>query len=280
MAQPVSPTPEDAAAKPEELGRPEEIALPDGIERREEDGEDLEGDSFDFFDHLSELRSRLIKSLISLIPAFILAYNLAASIMDFLIAPFRAAMPGGQGLIATGLPDTFLIHLKIGFWGGFFLSSPYWLYQLWAFVAPGLYRRERRAVRRLSAMAALLLFGGAAFAYFTVFPLAFRFFVSFNSDDISLLPTISQYLSLVMTMLTAFGLAFQLPLLLMFLAGLGLVDAAKLRSFRRYAVLLIVVLAAVMTPPDVISQILMAIPMIGLYELSIVFIGRGAGRQF
>ncbi len=229
--------------------------------------------------HLSELRSRVIKSLLSIVPGFALAYNLAAPIMDFLIRPLKAVLPEGQGLIATALPDTFFVHLKIGLWGGLFLSAPYWLFQLWAFVAPGLYQYERRGALRLSLIALVLLLGGAAFAYYTVFSLAFKFFAGFSSQDIYLLPTIRQYLSLVMTMLLAFGLAFQLPLLLFFLNAVGVVDAAKLRSFRRYAIMLIVVLAAVMTPPDVVSQVLMAVPMLGLYELSIILIEGRARRR-
>ncbi|UQZ88368.1 twin-arginine translocase subunit TatC [Deltaproteobacteria bacterium Smac51] len=233
-------------------------------------------------DHLAELRSRLIRGLLSIIPGFIIAYNLAGPIMELLIRPLKKIMPAGQGLIATGLPDTFIIHLKISLWSGLLISSPYWLHQIWAFVAPGLYRGERRRVARWSLSAALLMLAGAAFAYFTVFPLAFRFFIGFSGEDVAMLPTITQYLSLVMTIMLAFGLAFQLPLVLLFLNRVGLVDAARLRRFRRYAILLIVILAAVMTPPDVVSQILMSLPMIGLYELSIVLMERPikeAGEQ-
>lgn len=230
------------------------------------------GDSPSLLSHLAELRSRLIKAFLSIIPGFAVAYGLAGQIIELLARPLKAAMPNGPGLIATGLPDTFFVHLKIGLWGGLFISAPYWLYQLWAFVAPGLYQQERKAAMKLSGLSFILLVSGAAFAYFAVFPIAFKFFVGFSTEDISLLPTIRQYLSMVTAMLLAFGGAFQLPLLLLFLNSVGLIDAEKLIRFRSYAIVLIVILAAIMTPPDVISQILMAIPMITLYEISILMI--------
>jgi sec-independent protein translocase protein TatC len=230
-----------------------------------------------FLEHLGELRSRLIKGLMAVLPAVFIAYQLSGKILAFLSAPLRAAMPPGQGLIATALPETFLIHLKIALWGGVFVSSPFWLYQLWAFVAPGRYRAERRAAVNLTAAAVALMAGGAAFAYYVVIPAGFAFFLSFGEGEVTVLPAVQGYLSLVMTLLLAFGAAFQLPLLLLFLAAAGLVDSDKLSRFRRFAVLAIVILAAFLTPPDVISQILMSIPLILLYELSI-FLIRGRER--
>jgi sec-independent protein translocase protein TatC len=225
-----------------------------------------------FLDHLGELRSRVLKGLVAIVPAIFIAYEMSGRILSFLSAPLRAAMPPGQGLIATALPETFLIHMKIALWGGVFLSSPFWLYQLWAFVAPGLYRTERRAAVKLTAAAVTLMAGGAAFAYYVVIPAGFVFFLSFGSGEVTVLPAIQGYLSLVMTLLVAFGAAFQLPLLLLFLAAVGLVDSDKLSRFRRFAILAIVILAAFLTPPDVVSQILMSIPLILLYELSLFLI--------
>ncbi|MDR1040034.1 MAG: twin-arginine translocase subunit TatC [Deltaproteobacteria bacterium] len=230
-----------------------------------------------FLEHLGELRSRLIKGLAAIVPAILIAYEFSGKILSFLSAPLRAVMPQGQGLIATALPETFLIHMKIALWGGVFLSSPFWLYQLWAFVAPGLYRAERRAAVKLTVAAVGLMALGAAFAYFVVIPAGFAFFLGFAEGEVTVLPAIQGYLSLVMTLLLAFGVAFQLPLLLLFLAAVGLVDSAKLVRFRRFAVLAIVVLAAFLTPPDVLSQILMSIPLVILYELS-VFLIRGRER--
>jgi Tat protein translocase TatC len=167
--------------------------------------------------------------------------------------------------------------MKIALWVGVFFSSHFWLYQLWAFVAPGLYRTERRAAAKLTAAAVSLMAGGAAFAYYVVIPAGFAFFLSFGQGEVTVLPAIQGYLSLVMTLLLAFGAAFQLPLLLLFLAAAGLVDSDKLSRFRRFAILAIVILAAFLTPPDVISQILMSIPLILLYELSLFMI-RGRER--
>lgn len=229
--------------------------------------------------HLRELRSRLIKSLVSLVPGFVLAYSLASPILDFLARPLREALPEGSRLVATALPETFIVHLKIGFWGGVFLSSPIWLYQFWAFVSPGLYGREKRCLRRLSFFGAILMFSGAAFAYGLIMPIVFQFFISVAGDDITLLPTIRQYLSLVITLMAAFGLCFQLPLVLLFLSSLGLVDAAKLRHFRRYAIVLSFVVGAALTPPDVVSQVLLALPLLALYELSIFLISRRKAAQ-
>ncbi|MDR2612588.1 MAG: twin-arginine translocase subunit TatC [Deltaproteobacteria bacterium] len=230
-----------------------------------------------FLDHLSELRSRLIRGLVAVIPAVFVAYELSGRILAFLSAPLKALLPPDKGLIATALPETFLIHLKIALWGGVFISAPFWLYQLWAFVAPGLYRSERRAAARLTAAGVALMAAGAAFAYYVVIPAGFSFFLGFGGGEVTVLPAVSGYLSLVMTLMIAFGAAFQLPLLLLFLAAAGLVDSARLSRFRRFAILLIVILAGFLTPPDVISQILMSIPLYLLYELSL-FLIRGRER--
>jgi sec-independent protein translocase protein TatC len=230
-----------------------------------------------FLEHLGELRSRIIRGLCAVIPAVLISYELSDAILSFLSAPLKAALPPGRGLIATALPDTFLVHVKIALWGGVFLSSPFWLYQLWAFVAPGLYRSERRSALKLTAAAVSLMAGGAAFAYLVVIPAGFSFFVGFGGEEVTVLPAIDGYLSLVMTLLLAFGAAFQLPLLLMFLAAVGLVDSSRLSRFRRFAVVIIVALSAFLTPPDVVSQILMSIPLILLYELSL-FLIRGRER--
>ncbi|MGL4208854.1 MAG: twin-arginine translocase subunit TatC [Candidatus Adiutrix sp.] len=239
-----------------------------------------DGGGLDLFNHLSELRSRIIKALLFIALGFMASYNFAPFLISFLIKPLREVLPAGQNLIATGLTDNFIIHLKVALWGGIFLTAPLWLYQLWAFVAPGLYRHEKRQIVYLALAAAILLLGGAAFAYFAVFPLAFTFFISYSNETVSILPAIGPYLSLVMTMLIAFGLAFQLPLLLFFLALIGLIDADFLRKFRPYAVLIIVILAALLTPPDVISQILMAVPLWLLYEISVGIIAhRGKKTQ-
>ncbi|MDR2405059.1 MAG: twin-arginine translocase subunit TatC [Deltaproteobacteria bacterium] len=244
---------------------------PENLESKEAKGQ-VPHKELSFLEHLGELRGRIIKSLLSVLLGMLIAYEFSGGVLSFLVRPLMVLMPEGRGLIATGLPETFLIHVKIALWAGVIISSPFWLYQLWSFVAPGLYRRERKAVFRLTLATVLLLICGAAFAYFVVLPIGFKFFLSFSGDNITILPVVHEYLSLVMTLLLSFGLAFELPLLLMFMASTGLIDSKKLRSFRPYAVIIIVTLAAFLTPPDVISQVLMSIPMFGLYELSIFLI--------
>ncbi len=219
--------------------------------------------------HLRELRVRIIRSLLAVAAGFGLSVNFSDRILAFLARPLQAALPPGQKLIYTGLPDGFLVSLKIGLWSGVLLSAPLWLYQLWAFAAPGLYRSERRKVAGLAAGASLLLLLGAAFGYGLVLPLAFKFFVSFSNDLMTALPDLKSYISLAMSLILAFGLVFQLPLVILFLAGLGLLSSGTLIRGRRYAVLIIFIVAAVLTPPDILSQILMALPMMLLYELSI-----------
>ncbi|MDR2352006.1 MAG: twin-arginine translocase subunit TatC, partial [Deltaproteobacteria bacterium] len=202
----------------------------------------------------------------------LICYEFSDIVLGLLMRPLVSLMPEGSGLIATGLPETFLVHVKIALWAGVILSSPIWLYQVWSFVAPGLYQKERMAVIRLTCATVILLISGALFAYYVVLPIGFRFFLSFGGGDITLLPVIHEYLSLVMTLLLSFGVAFELPLLLMFLSSTGLINSQKLKKFRPYALIIIVTLAAFLTPPDVVSQVLMSIPMLGLYELSIFLI--------
>jgi len=228
------------------------------------------------FSHLRELRSRLIKSLAAVALGFVAAFNFSEDILRFLVRPLKALLPDGQKLIYTGLPDGFLVNLKIGLWGGFFISSPFWLYQLWAFIAPGLYRSERQKVLGLALTASLLLFGGAAFGYVFIFPLTFKFFIGFSNELLTAMPALGPYFSLAAALLLASGLAFQMPLVIVFLADLGLFRAETLRKGRRYAILIIFILAAVLTPPDVVSQALLAVPMLALYEISIRLV---AGKE-
>jgi sec-independent protein translocase protein TatC len=256
----------------------EKAGIPEAAGSVSDKGQDLsdftekEAPGLSFFEHLRELRGRLIKALISILPGVLVCYELSGPILNFLTRPLMNVMPQGGGLIATGLPETFLIHVKISVWAGLIATSPFWLYQLWAFVAPGLYHRERRAIARLTLATVVLLLAGAAFAYYVVLPIGFTFFLSFGGGDITILPVVHEYLSLVMTLLLSFGVAFELPLLLMFLASIGIIDSKKLSRFRPYALVIIATLAAFLTPPDVISQILMSIPMVGLYELSLFLI--------
>ncbi len=224
--------------------------------------------------HLAELRRRLIKSLLAVTAGCIVTWNFAEGLLGFLMKPVLDVLPPGQGLIYTGLQDGFVITVKTSLWAGVLVSAPFWMYQLWAFVAPALYAREKKQVGRLTALATVLLLAGAAFAYFLAFPLAFNFFIKFSSPAMHPLLALDRYCSLAMGIILGFALGFQLPLGLMFLGRLGVLDAAFLRRHRRYAIVLAFIVGAVLTPPEVISQILLASALLVLYELSIFLLAR------
>jgi sec-independent protein translocase protein TatC len=230
-----------------------------------------------FTGHLEELRSRLVKSAVAVGVSFVLCYAFKEKIFDFLTAPLVAVMAPEDHLIYTNLPEAFFTFLKAAFIASLMLSSPVILYQFWMFLAPGLYEKEKKLFLPILALSILFLAGGALFGYFVVFPIGFKFFLGFANDIIRPMPSMKEYLGLSSKLLLAFGLVFELPLVLTFLARLGIVSAAMLQRFRKYSILLAFVVAAILTPPDVISQILMAVPLIILYEISIIgarFFGR------
>ncbi len=231
-----------------------------------------------FTAHLEELRSRLIKSFIAVTIGFLLSYAFKEKIFEVLTLPLIKVMNEGDHLIYTNLPEAFFTFLKAAFISGIMVASPYLLYQFWMFVAPGLYDKERRMVLPILFLSTLFFLGGALFGYFVVFPLGFEFFLSFASDTIRPMPSMKEYLGFASKLLLAFGVAFELPLVLTFLARLGIVSVDMLKRYRKYAILLFFVAAAILTPPDVVSQVLMAVPMMLLYELSI-FGARIFGRK-
>jgi len=221
-------------------------------------------------EHLIELRSRLVRCLIAVGIGFAGCYAFAEQLLFLLLKPLKDVLPNGRTLIATSLPESFFTVMKLALVAGAFVASPFIFYQLWKFVAPGLYKQERKIIIPVAIASAFCFVGGALFGYFIVFPFGFKFFVDYASDYITVMPTISAYFSLATTLLFAFGLIFELPVFIFFLTSLGLVSTKALRKFRRWAILLSFIVAAVLTPtPDAINQLLMAGPMVVLYEVGI-----------
>ncbi|MEE8399807.1 MAG: twin-arginine translocase subunit TatC [Desulfobacterales bacterium] len=229
-----------------------------------------EDEKIPFTAHLEELRSRLITAFAAVGIGFVLSYGFKEKLFQILTRPLIAAMGAGDKLIFTGLPEAFFAYLKVSLLAGILLATPVILYQFWMFVVPGLYDKERRLIFPVVFLSSLFFAGGALFGYFVVFPLGFKFFLGFATDRIQALPSMREYLSFSSKLLLAFGLAFELPIVLTFLAKLGIVSVDFLKKNRKYALLLFFVGAAILTPPDVVTQVLMAIPLMGLYELSIL----------
>jgi sec-independent protein translocase protein TatC len=223
-----------------------------------------------FTTHLEELRSRLIKCFVAVGVGFVLSYGFKEKLFAVLTAPLISVMDTGETLIYTNLPEAFFTFLKAAFLSGILLTSPILIYQFWMFVAPGLYQKERRLLLPIVFLSSLFFIGGALFGYYIVFPWGFKFFLGFASETIKPLPSMKEYLSFSSKMLLAFGLVFELPLIITFLAKLGLVSVGFLKKNRKYALLLFFAGAAILTPPDVVTQIMMALPLMILYEISIL----------
>lgn len=221
--------------------------------------------------HLKELRTRLVNILIGIGVGFVGCYYFKDLLFKIIARPLVAVMPKGSNMIFTGLPEAFFIYMKIAFFASLLITSPYTLYQIWKFVSPGLYQSERKYVVPFVLTSSTLFIGGVLFGYFFVLPTAFEFFLSFSSDFLKPMVSFREYLSFTMKFLLAFGISFELPVFIFFLTKAGILNTRILTSYRRYAILIIFIVAAVLTPsPDAFSQILMAIPLIILYEISIV----------
>lgn len=229
-----------------------------------------EDEKLPFTTHLEELRSRLIKCFVAVSIGFVLCYGFKERLFAVLTAPLISVMESGETLIYTNLPEAFFTFLKSAFLSGILLTSPILIYQFWMFVAPGLYKKERRLLLPIVFLSSLFFIGGALFGYYIVFPWGFKFFLGFASETIKPLPSMKEYLSFASKMLLAFGLVFELPLILTFLARLGLVSVGFLKKNRKYALLLFFAGAAILTPPDVVTQVMMALPLMVLYEISIL----------
>ena len=231
-----------------------------------------------FFTHLVELRKRLIHSLIFLTLLFAICYYFSEHIYGFLVDPYAEAVKNddiNRRLIFTALQEAFITYLKVSFFAAFFFTSPFILIQIWKFIAPGLYKHEKQTIMPYLIATPILFFLGGLLVYYLVMPLAIKFFLSFESKGlatnlpIQLEAKVNEYLSLVMKLIFAFGLSFQLPVVLSLLARIGVIDSKFLKERRKYVVVIIFAAAAVLTPPDPITQIGLAIPLLILYELSI-----------
>jgi len=235
-------------------------------------------DGNSFTSHFIELRSRLLNSLIFIFIVFVISYIFAEQIYNFLVEPYAKAVRDEQisrRLIFTALHETFITYIKVAFFAAIFLGSPVLLIQIYKFIAPGLYKNEKRAILPYLISTPILFLLGGLLVYFLVMPLAIKFFLSFESLGsstslpIQLEAKVNEYLSLVMRLIFAFGISFQLPILLNLLARIGVVNSDYLRTRRRYVIVIIFALAAILTPPDPITQVGLAIPLLLLYELSI-----------
>tara|TARA_Y100000591_G_C21822761_1_gene694662 strand:- start:1142 stop:1906 length:765 start_codon:yes stop_codon:yes gene_type:complete len=235
-------------------------------------------ESNSFTSHFTELRSRLLNSLIFIFFVFIISYIFAEQIYNFLVEPYANAVKNDKiprRLIFTALHETFIVYIKVAFFSAIFLGSPVLLIQIYKFIAPGLYRNEKRAILPYLISTPILFLLGGFLVYYLVMPLAIKFFLSFetlgsnSSLPIQLEAKVNEYLSLIMRLIFAFGISFQLPILLNLLARIGIVNSDYLKKRRRYVIVIIFAIAAILTPPDPITQIGLAIPLLLLYELSI-----------
>ncbi len=229
-----------------------------------------EEDKIPFMEHLGELRDRLIRCFIAIGIGFLIAYYFKEKIFAILTAPLVSAMGKGSNMIFTGLPEAFFTYLKVSLLAGLIIALPVVFYEFWMFISPGLYRKERKFLVPIVLLSLIFFVVGACFGYFVVFPFGFRFFLGFSTESIKAMPSMKEYLGFASKMLLAFGLVFELPLIMTFLARMGLVSVDFLRKNRKYAILIIFTVSAILTPPDVATQLMMAGPLMVLFEISIL----------
>ena len=222
-----------------------------------------------FISHLVELRDRLLRAVVAVVVIFVCLMPWAGDIYDILAHPMMSALPEGTKMIATGVVTPFFVPMKVTLLVAFVIALPFVLYQAWCFIAPGLYAHEKRLGLPLVVGSTVLFLAGMAFCYFFVFGTVFKFIAQFAPKSITPAPDIEQYLAFVMSMFLAFGITFEVPVIVIVLVKLGIVDVAKLKEARPYVIVGAFVIAAVVTPPDVVSQLMLAVPMCLLYELGI-----------
>ena len=219
--------------------------------------------------HIADLRKRLVISSITVVIMFFACFSFYEPILEWMMAPVKHALPAGTSMIAVEIQETFFTAMKVAFFGGFIISLPVIFWQLWLFLAPGLYDHEKKLVVPFVFFATLMFLLGASFAYYIVVPIGFDFLIAFGNSVVSVLPSIGKYVGFFTKLLIGFGIAFELPVITFFLAKIGIVNDQMLKDFFRYAVVLIFIISAILTPPDVISQVLMAAPLLILYGVSI-----------
>jgi sec-independent protein translocase protein TatC len=232
-----------------------------------------------FLSHLIELRSRVVRAAVSVLVAFLALWPFMRTIFDALSRPMINALPQGSKLLATGVITPFLVPLKVTLFAAFLLASPFVLYQAWAFIAPGLYQHEKRLALPVVVSSVAMFFAGMAYCYFVVFGVVFRFISSFAPEHVNVAPDIEQYFDFVLRMFLAFGLAFEVPIIVMLLVRFGITSVAKLRNVRPYMIVGAFVIAAIVTPPDVLSQMLLAVPLWLLFELGVLLATFAGGRR-
>jgi sec-independent protein translocase protein TatC len=237
-----------------------------------------------FISHLVELRTRLLRAIVSVVVVLLCLVPFAKDIYALLAAPLLRVLPAGSAMIATDVTGTFLVPLKVTLMAAFLLALPYVLWQAWAFVAPGLYQHEKKLAGPVLVSSFIFFLLGMAFAYFIVFPVAFRFFASYAPAGVQMMTDIDKYLSFVLTMFIAFGVTFETPVVVVVLVRLGVVPLDKLRAARPYVIVGAFVVGAIFTPPDVISQLLLAVPLWLLYEVGLflarfVSVGKREGEE-
>ncbi|MDD5722629.1 MAG: twin-arginine translocase subunit TatC [Syntrophales bacterium] len=229
--------------------------------------------------HLEELKTRLTRVLIAIAVGFVVCYLFKEKLFWALTRPLAAVLPDNGSMIFTSLPEAFFTYLKVSFLASIFLVSPYILYQIWKFVSPGLFSSEKKQVAPFVIFSTIFFLGGSLFAYYIVFPFGFKFFVGFGNDFIRPMLSLREYLSFSMKLLIAFGVIFELPIFMLFLARIGVVNSEFLKKERKYAILLIFIVAAILTPPDAVTQVLMALPLMLLYEISVWVVKAGEKKR-
>jgi sec-independent protein translocase protein TatC len=236
----------------------------------------IEPDSF--MSHLVELRDRLLRCVIALVLVFICLFPWARNIYSMLAKPLLASLPAGGQLIATEVTAPFFVPIKVTMMAALVIALPYLLYQIWAFVAPGLYAHEKKLVMPLIITSTVLFLCGMAFAYFLVFPIVFHFIISVAPEGVAVMTDIGKYLDFVLTLFVAFGVTFEVPVAVVILVRMGMVSVAKLRDIRPYVIVGAFVIGAIFTPPDMVSQVMLAVPLWLLYELGI-FVAQWIGKS-